>query len=256
MSPGFRSISVEWISGSGRMPSSVPGAARRLDAAVGAHQQRQRVAAGGDARLDTVGPRLERDVEHGAEAAVRAAFAADRVVEILQHDLRAVGVQGGRGAHGVAGERGDGGGLGALAADVADHERPGAVSGREAVVEVAADLVALTRGVVARRQLDARDVRQRRRQQRALERARDLRPLLVEPRVVDRKRGAARDVLEQREVVVADQRVEAERHHAERAPACGQRHEQGALGRELPDQLPVALVHDRDVDAVGMLDQA
>ena len=190
MSPGSRSISVEWISGSGRMPEQRAGAARRLDAAVGAHQQRQRVAAGGDARLDAVGAAARARCR--ARVQKRLSSPPSRRIASLrssQHDLRAVGVQGGRGAHRVAGERGDGGGLGALAADVADHERPGAVAGREAVVEVAADLVALARGVVARRQLDARDVRQRRRQQRALERARDLR---AAPRRAARCRSPAR----------------------------------------------------------------
>ena len=58
------------------------------------------------------------------------------------------------------------------------------------------------------------------------------------------------------QVVLADHRVEAERHHAERAAARAQRHEQRALGRELRDQLAVALVLGRDVGAVGMLDEA
>ena len=62
-----------------------------------------------------------------------------------------------RGAQRVAGERGDRGRLGALAADVADHQRPVAAAGREAVVEVAADLVAVAGGEVARGELDARD---------------------------------------------------------------------------------------------------
>ena len=53
----------------------------------------------------------------------------------------------------------------------------------------------------------------------------------------------------------ADRRVEAERHHAERAPARAQRHEQRALGRELRDQLAVGLVLGRDVGAVGVLDE-
>src|SRR5437763_15810973 len=64
----------------------------------------------------------------------------------------------------VAGERGDGCGLGALARHVADDERPLAVTAREDVVEVAADLVQLTRGAVAHSHLDAGDLRQSRRE--------------------------------------------------------------------------------------------
>ena len=66
---------------------------------------------------------------------------------------------------------------------------------RERVVEVAADPVLLPRRPVERGEREAGDLRQRGRQQRALERAGDRRALAVEPRVLDRDAGAPPDLL-------------------------------------------------------------
>jgi hypothetical protein len=164
-------------------------------------------------------------------------------------------VQRRRGADRVARQRGHRRGLRALPADVADHHRPLAVAGAEAVVEVAADLVALAGGDVARGQVDPGHVGQHRRQQRALERAGDAGPLLVEARVVDRERGALGEVVEQRLVVAPHQLGEAERHHAHGAAARPHRDQQGALHGEVPEQLAVALVHGRQVRSAGVREQ-
>ncbi len=91
--------------------------------------------------VDAVLARGQRRVHHRAEAVIEA-VAQQRLVELGEHGPRASRVLGG-GPQRVAGERGERGRLGALAADVADHEPPVAAAGREAVVEVAADLVAL-----------------------------------------------------------------------------------------------------------------
>ena len=124
-----------------------------------------------------------------------------------------------RGAHGVAHERGERGGGDALAGHVAEeHEVAAAVGGHD-VVEVAADLGALLAGLVGRGAAPAGQLRQALGQQAGLERVRDADLRLVQARVLDRGRGAQREILREREVVVAeaaaavggDQRERAER---------------------------------------------
>ncbi len=129
--------------------------------------------------------------ERGGDEA-RRLLAQQRVVEADELVARAQAGDGVR-AQRVAGERRDRGRLRALAADVADDERVAPVALREDVVEVAADLVALARGAVGRGQLQAVDLRQMRREQRALERLGRARALLVEARVLDRDRRLGRD---------------------------------------------------------------
>ena len=173
--------------------------------------------------------RRARDVE------VHAGDRAEAVVGLLaaQHHLADPAQDRGRraaadrrGADRVARQRRHRGGLGALALHVADDREPVAVGGREDVVEVAADLVALAGGAVDGAELEARDVGQQRRQQRGLERLGDRRPRAVQARVVDRRRRAQRQVLGQRQValVEAAARLGAdERDRADRAVAHAHR---------------------------------
>ena len=133
---------------------------------------------------------------HRGDAAEGGAAAGQQfAVEGLQGDHRVAGERR-RGAQRVAGEGGDGGGLGAAAGDVADHHHP-AAGDAEGVVEVAADLVLGAGRPVHRRHRPAGDVRQRRRQQPALQGLGDLRPFALaalevgeEAGVVERQRHA------------------------------------------------------------------
>ena len=82
------------------------------------------------------------------------------------------------------------------AAHVADHQRPLVVElEREHVVEVTAGLGCFAGRPVADGDLDAGDVRQRRRQQAALQRLGDHPLLFVEPMVVEARGDAAGDCL-------------------------------------------------------------
>jgi hypothetical protein len=87
----------------------------------------------------------------------------------------------GRGPHRVAGDRGDRGRVRAAPADIADHDRPALVAEREDVVEVPTDDRHRTCRPVADGQADPVDRRQAGREQRGLERGRDLPVLLHEP---------------------------------------------------------------------------
>ena len=124
-----------------------------------------------------------------------------------------------RGAQHMAGEGGQRAAARAAAGHVADHHHPAAVD-LEGVVEVAADPVLLPRRAVQRGEAEARDLRQRGRQQRALERARDRRALAVEPRVLHREAGAPPDLRAQLEVglVKAPRLGVDERDHAVGVP--------------------------------------
>ena len=135
-------------------------------------------------------------------------------------------VLGRRGADRVARQRRHRRGLRALAADVADDREPVVLGRREEVVEVAADLVLLARRPVQRAGLDARDLRQQRRQQRGLQRLGDLGAGAVEAGVLDRGGRAQREVLGEPQVGVgeAPPRLRAdERDHAEDAVAHAHR---------------------------------
>ena len=83
-------------------------------------------------------------------------------------------------------------------------EHPLVLAGVEDVVEVAADLVELAGGAVARGDLDARDLGQRVGQQRRLQRVRDPRALGVQARVFDRRAGAPPELLGERDVARAE----------------------------------------------------
>ena len=163
------------------------------------------------------------------------ALAQQRVVEAGEHVARAQPGDGVR-AQRVAGERGHRGRLRALAADVADDQRPAAVALREDVVEVAADLVALARGAVARGQLQPGDLRQVRRQQRALQRLGGARALLVEARVLDRDRRLGGDALDHALVVGGEHarlRVAEEQPAGDLALGGDDRHREVAAHRQV-----------------------
>ena len=90
--PGRAATRSSLISGSRTMPSSVPGRARRLDRAVGAQHERERVPAGGEHDLAAAGARRDRRVQDGAEAVVEA-LAQERLVELGEHRAGAPAVQ-------------------------------------------------------------------------------------------------------------------------------------------------------------------
>ena len=169
-----------------------------LDAAVGVHDERQRVAAAGQLEPHVAGHDLHVGVGDRAEAPV-GDLLAQLAVQQRQHAAGAVLVGGG-GAQRVAGQRGDRGGLRALALDVADQRRPAAVAGAVEVVEVAAELDALAGGVEAHGGRQAGDGGQRARPQRALQRARDRALAAVQPRVGDRPRRELAELGEERVV--------------------------------------------------------
>jgi hypothetical protein len=124
--------------------------------------------------------------------------------------------------------RGHRGGVRALALDVADQRRPGPVAGREEVVEVAAELDPLARGVEAHGGGEPLDHRQPARPQRALQ-GRGDRPLaLVELRVGDGHRRELGQLDEDRLVARGELALGAVDHleHPELAAAAGQRRAQ------------------------------
>ena len=139
--------------------------------AVGAHQHRRGVPAGGQDDVAAVGRRREHAEHDAAEAVGRLdPLAVQRRVELGQHGDR-VGVVDRRRAQRVAGQRGHDRRARAVAAHVADEQRPPAVVQPEQVVEVAADLVG-GGGVVVGGGLQPGHHRQRGWQQGALQRGR------------------------------------------------------------------------------------
>ena len=82
---------------------------------------------------------------------------------------------------------------------------------------VAAYLVALAGRDVTRRDVDARDLGQRRRQQAGLQSTSDVGRAGLEPGVVDRKRGPAGEFLGEQEVVLGEAPPRARRDQRHRA---------------------------------------
>jgi hypothetical protein len=161
-----------------------------LDPTAGAQDRRRQMPAGGERHPGAVLVGADARVEDGAEAPAGVELRPQRPVEQLEVLARVHEPQRRR-AQRVARQRRERRGLGALAGHVADDHRPHAVGGAEGVVEVAADLVLLAGGAVARGELEAGHVGERGREQAALQRLGDVRALAVEPRVLDRERGAA-----------------------------------------------------------------
>ena len=131
--------------------------------------------------------------------ALLAHLAQECPVQALEHRTRRALAER-RGPERVACQPGDRCRGGPLAADVADRDRPRAVARLERVVEVAADLRALTGRVIDRRDLGVRDVGQRRRKERSLESPRDLIAVLIQAGGVDGGRGAPGQLDCEREV--------------------------------------------------------
>jgi len=148
------------------------------------------------------------------------------------------------GAQRVAREARQRRGLGAAAGDVTDERQPAAVH-LEDVVEVAADPVLVARRAVERCDLPARDLRQATGQQPGLQRVRDVRALRVQPRVLDGRARAPRQLLGERDVGVAESPAGFGADQAERADVVAggaHRHDQRAAHADAEQQLPVLVV--------------
>lgn len=119
--------------------------------------------------------------------------------------------------YGVAGETGERSCFGSGSAHISDDDGPALVIDAENVVEVAADLGALTGGPVPHCDLEVRDLRQRSRQQAALQGVGDAVLLRVESAVLETRRNASGDRLSERDVVegVTARRT---RHHELHGP--------------------------------------
>ncbi len=118
-----------------------------LGPSAGSEHERRRMAAGGHVELQPISS-LGRHRERGGEEAIgrRGAVAQRGAVEPAQHCRR---VEAGHRADRVAGQRGERRRARPLAAHVSDRDPPAAGVDRERVVEVAADLLALTGGTIA-----------------------------------------------------------------------------------------------------------
>ena len=121
--------------------------------------------------------------------------------------------------------RGEGGGGRSGARDVADDERPASVGEGKDVVEVAADLDALTGRVEGRGQLDARNGGQLRGEQGGLQEGGDLNPFGVQPGVVDRDRGTAGQLARQFGLVDTERRPAAHAQEREHPQVLAAGHE-------------------------------
>ena len=225
--------------GSGTQPSTEPGwptgstsPPRRITNGIGCPAQQ--IVARADPLSSTAAQR-----DRAVAPAAFVALAQQRAVDDVQHAARAVLVLRG-GAERVADLRRQRRGARALAGDVADHEiEPVLV--RQHVVEVAADQAAVARRAVARREVHALQRRQPLREESLLERTRDRAEVLVQARVVDRERGAPREVLGQHEVLPAVLAPGGERREDDRAPdrpARLQRHDHRRRGPVEPARLP------------------
>ena len=144
-------------------------------------------------------------------------------------------------------------GLRALAAHVPDDGLPAAVVHLEEVVEVSPRLEHVARGKVAGRDVDPRDPGKRLRQQTFLERARDVVPFPIQPRIVDGDGRAARQVLTEMEVVFGVVLPGLRPHHRqgpEGPPSRDQRDGHDGAQLEALDDLQQLRVGD-----VGRIDQ-
>jgi len=139
------------------------------------------------------------------------------------------------------------GGWMALVGDVADERHPAAAHSED-VVEVAADPVLVAGRPVQRADLPARDPRDPSGQQSDLQRARDVRALRVEARVLDRGAGAARELLGELDVGrgEAPPRLGADQaQRTEVAAGRGDRHGQPGCHPHVAQQLEVLVVLGR-----------
>ena len=220
-----------------------------LDQAGGAQDHRARMAAAGCGDADRAVVELQPHARERDEAP--GALAQHRRVEPAQDAGRGP-VAHDRGADRVAGERGHRGGLGALAAHVAHDREPLALAGREQVVEVAADLVALAARSVQRGRLQASDHRQLGRQQRALERLRDRRARAVQARVLDRGADPQREILgELRRRARERDRPGGSAAHRDRDAASGRDSRARHLDAVEFDHAAVGHVQDREPRHLG-----
>jgi hypothetical protein len=154
--------------------------------AVRGPHQRQRVTRGADPHHGPAGDKPHRGVDRGQEPRVIGRPVEQDLIQAGQEQARP-GLRAGHGAQGVAGQRGAFGGGRPLAAHVADHDSPCSPRRREHVAEIREDLA--LRGV-PRRDLQAGDTRQPRRQQAFLES-----PRQGDSSGAARQRGSQRNLL-------------------------------------------------------------
>ena len=157
---------------------------RRLGDLVPVDEKRRRMPGN---RHPNRAARVFGEGEGGDAAHRRVALGEQGAVQGGEGDQRVAGEDGG-GAQRVARLRGDRGGAGAAAGDIPNHQHPAAPDW-EGVVEVATDLVLGASGSVHRRRRPAGDVRQRRRQESALQGLGDLFPRLHSPLEVGEETG-------------------------------------------------------------------
>ena len=228
----------------------------RLDHRVAIDQQRRRVT--GDRETDRLrGVFVDRQRGDAAKrgSRPRQQFAVER----FQGDYGIAG-EGAGGAQRVAGVGGHGRRLGTAAGDVADHHHP-APGDAEGVVEVAADLVLGAGRAVHRGDGPAGDVRQRRRQQAALQGRGDLRPFALaaleigeQAGVVERQRHTTGEDAGEVGVVRAEAPAgvaNADGQHPRRPPAGSQLDGDRRAHAEGEQELQILLVVG-DIAQVGL----
>ena len=195
-----------------------------LDPPIATEEQRQRMPADRAGQAKAAAVSVQAGVDDRAQLS-RGRLAVKCVVEHGQRAARTVAVRC-PGPQRVAHQTGHGRRSGALAAHVADDHHPAGVAGLEHVVEVATDLIAVTGRPEARRELDARDLGQARREQALLQRQRDLLDRLLGP------------------PALGDDRREQEDGHS-RDPEEGLGEEQAVVGIASHER-PVAVVREVD----------
>ncbi len=199
-----------------------------------AHEQRQRMAGADELRRRRAGVAVAQ--QHRGDRAQRHLVAREQLVVERADRVERVVEQRRGGAQRVARQAGQRRRRRAAARHVADDRQPASVD-RDRVVEVAADPVLVARRAIQRRRRPAGHARQAAGQQARLQRARDVRALGVQARVLDRRAGAARELLGERDVGLAE------------APARF-----GADERQRPDDL--AGGRHRDDDRAAQADAA
>ena len=175
--------------------------------------------------------------QHRGGEVVQPGPLEQELVDPPEHLLGLVDLAG-QPAHRVAHRDRDPGRRRPLAGDVAD-QHPAAVVGRQHVVEVAADLDPAPGRLEDDRGHEPRHPHRPRRAQAALQVAGDRVALLVEPRVVDRQRGAVAELTEELELdlLVADVRLRVEEGEgADLPPPRDQRDDRGRLVAGVVDQ--------------------
>ncbi len=202
-------------------PSGPEHARRRMARARGAHD-----AGGG----------VDGQAGHGHERPSREL--TERNLVRLRQEVGRIRVQADERPERELGEGHVGRGRDSVAARVPQHDRELPVRQREEVVDVASDLDP-RRGLVDGTDLEAIDVRNPARQQRALHRVCEVLPFLGEPCVLDGERGLPGDEERRLHLLVAEAPRGVERDDRERREELGR-------GRDRDDEGGRALLEERD----------